>query len=128
MVTSNDYQLKLFNGDVGILFPDLETEGELRIFFPAEGGGFRKLLPGRLKGYETVYAMTIHKSQGSEFDHVAILLSDRLSEVLTKELLYTAITRAKKSVEIWGSKEVFNGALTRTTRRQSGLNDALCGQ
>jgi exodeoxyribonuclease V alpha subunit len=128
MVTANDYQLKLFNGDVGILFPDLETDGELRIFFPAEGGGFRKLLPGRLKGYETVYAMTIHKSQGSEFDHVAIILSDHLSEVLTKELLYTAITRAKKRIDIWGSKEVFTEALTRTSRRQSGLNDALCGQ
>lgn len=125
MVTSNDYQLKLFNGDVGILFPDFEAGGELRIFFPDEGGGFRKLLPGRLKDYETVYAMTIHKSQGSEFDDVAIILPDRLSDVLTKELVYTAVTRARRSVEIWGSEPVFTEALARTTRRESGLKDEL---
>lgn len=125
MVTSNDYQLKLFNGDVGILFPDQEADGELKVFFPSEGGGFRKLLPGRLKDYEMVYGMTIHKSQGSEFDHVAILLPDRLSEVLSRELLYTAITRARKSVEIWGREEVFTGALNRTIRRQSGLRCML---
>jgi exodeoxyribonuclease V alpha subunit len=125
MVTSNDYQLKLFNGDVGILFPDVETDGELKVFFPSGGGGFRKLLPGRLKDFETVYAMTVHKSQGSEFDDVAIILPDRLSDVLTRELLYTAITRARKSVEIWGSSSVFSEALSRTTRRESGLKDGV---
>jgi exodeoxyribonuclease V alpha subunit len=125
MVTSNDYQLKLFNGDVGILFPDPEAGGGIKVYFRVEGGGFRKLLPGRLKNYETVYAMTIHKSQGSEFDRVAIILPDLQSEVLTRELLYTAVTRAKKSVEIWGREEIFSEAMTRTVQRQSGLKGML---
>jgi exodeoxyribonuclease V alpha subunit len=125
MVTSNDYQLKLFNGDVGILFPDQDAGGQLRVYFPADGGGFRKLLPGRLKNYETVYAMTVHKSQGSEFDNVMVLLPDRPSKVVTRELVYTAITRAKKSVEIWGSEQALREALSRTFCRESGLRDML---
>ena len=128
MVTSNDYQLKLFNGDVGILFPDQDAGGQLRVYFPADDGGFRKLLPGRLKNYETVFAMTVHKSQGSEFDNVMVLLPDRPSKVVTRELVYTAITRAKKSVEIWGSEIALREAFSRTTRRESGLKDALSKQ
>lgn len=125
MITMNDYHLRLFNGDVGIVFPDQDAEKQLRVFFPADGGGYRKLLPGRLKNYETVYAMTVHKSQGSEFDHVVLLLPDRPSKVVTRELVYTAITRAKKSVEIWGTEQVFRNALSQTTRRESGLRDMI---
>lgn len=126
MVTGNDYQLHLYNGDVGIVFPDLDSGGQLRAYFPAEGGGFRKLLPGRLKECETVYAMTVHKSQGSEFDHVALLLPDGPSRVVTRELIYTAVTRAKKKVEIWGSEKGLRDALLQTVPRESGLKDALC--
>lgn len=125
MVTGNDYNLRLFNGDVGILYPDPRSGDELRVYFPAEGGGFRRLLPGRLKDYETVYAMTVHKSQGSEFDHVVLLLPDGPSKVVTRELVYTAITRAKKKVEIWGSEQALGDALLQTVRRESGLTDAL---
>lgn len=125
MVTSNDYHLRLFNGDIGILLPDPEAGAQLRVYFPTEKGTFRKLLPGRLSEWETAFAMTVHKSQGSEFEHVMILLPDRFSEVLTRELIYTAITRARKTVEIWGRKDVLAEALSRTTRRQSGLRDAL---
>ncbi|WP_051408816.1 exodeoxyribonuclease V subunit alpha [Syntrophorhabdus aromaticivorans] len=125
MVTSNDYQLRLFNGDIGILLPDPETGGQLRVYFPTEKGAFRKLLPGRLSEWETAFAMTVHKSQGSEFEHVMVLLPDRSSEVLTRELIYTAITRAKKTVELWGREDVLAEALGRRTRRQSGLRDAL---
>jgi exodeoxyribonuclease V alpha subunit len=125
MVTSNDYQLRLFNGDIGILFPDVEADGALKVFFPLEGGGFRKLLPGRLKSWETAYSITVHKSQGSEFDDVAIILPDRMADVLTRELLYTAITRAKKTVEIWGTEANFSEALSRTVRRESGLKDKV---
>lgn len=125
MITKNDYQLMLFNGDVGIVFPDVEKEGQLRVFFPAEGGRYRKILPGRLKNCETLYAMTVHKSQGSEFDHAVLLLPDRPSKVVTRELVYTAITRARKSVEIWGTEYVLRTALSQTTRRESGLRDIL---
>jgi exodeoxyribonuclease V alpha subunit len=123
MIVSNDYRLKLYNGDVGILFPD--DDESLRVFFPTEDGSFRMLGPGRLSAFETAYAITVHKSQGSEFDHVLLLLPDRYSEVVTRELVYTGITRARKKVEIWGREESFIEALSRQIRRESGLKDRL---
>jgi len=123
MILSNDYRLKLYNGDVGILFPDADES--LRAFFPTEEGSFRTILPGRLSAFETAYAITVHKSQGSEFDHVLLLLPDRYSEVVTRELVYTGITRAKKKVEIWGREETFIEAVSRQIRRESGLKDRL---
>jgi exodeoxyribonuclease V alpha subunit len=125
MVTANDYHLKLYNGDVGILFPDPGARGSLRAYFSAEDGRFRTILPTRLSAYETVYAMTVHKSQGSEFDHVLLLLPDRPSQVVTRELIYTAVTRAKRSVEIWGPEGVLYEAVAKRTERKSGLRDAL---
>jgi len=125
MINKNDYKLKLFNGDVGILFPDIENNGNLRAFFKAEEGQHRKILPARLSNFEPVYALTVHKSQGSEFDDIIVVLPDRSSDILTRELIYTAITRAKKGIEIWGNKEVFCEAVSRQTIRQSGLKEAL---
>lgn len=125
MVTENDYHLRLFNGDVGVAYPDDDAGGELRIHFPKEGGLFRKLHSSRLSAFETVYAMTVHKSQGSEFDHVLLMLPDSYSGVVTRELIYTALTRARKTVEIWGTEQVFAEALSQTTSRQSGLREAL---
>jgi exodeoxyribonuclease V alpha subunit len=96
LVTRNDYQLKLFNGDIGIAFPDTDAPGESAksVFFPSEGRQLRKVIPMRLPEHETVYAMTVHKSQGSEFDRVVIVLPDNQSPVLTREPV-TGITRAK---------------------------------
>jgi exodeoxyribonuclease V alpha subunit len=91
MVTRNDYHLNLMNGDVGLC---LSTARGLRVAF-AQGCTLRWVLPSRLDAVETVFAMTVHKSQGSEFDHVALLLPDKIAPVLTRELLYTGITRAK---------------------------------
>ena len=88
-------------------------------------GALRKVPPLRLPEHETVFAMTIHKSQGSEFDKVLLILPGRESPVLTRELLYTGITRAKESVLIWGTEEVVRFAISRATRRTSGLRDAL---
>jgi exodeoxyribonuclease V alpha subunit len=124
LVTANDYRLRLFNGDVGILLDDPET-ASLRVFFPSEEGAFRKILPGRLAACETAHAITVHKSQGSEFEHILVLLPDRHSEVVTRELIYTAITRARKRVEVWGRDEVFVEAVSSRTRRTSGLQDRL---
>jgi exodeoxyribonuclease V alpha subunit len=101
MITSNDYNLRLFNGDVGIVLEDPEGSHGLRAFFPTEEGAFRKFHPIRLPEHETVYAMTVHKSQGSEFDRVLLILPDRDFSILTRELIYTAVTRARKAVEIW---------------------------
>ena len=125
LITKNDYALQLFNGDMGILLPDSSVNNELRAFFPATDGTLKKFHPFRLPEHETVYAMTVHKSQGSEFDNVLLLLPDRESPVLTRELIYTAITRAKKSVEVWGSETVFRVAVSRYIERTSGLRDAL---
>ncbi len=125
MITSNDYNLKLFNGDVGITFPDHGSGGSLRVFFPAHDGGLRNFSPVRLPAHETVYAMTIHKSQGSEFDGILMLLPPQDSQILTRELIYTGITRAKKEAQIWADESVFVNAVSRRTDRKSGLRDRL---
>jgi len=129
LITENDYQLKVFNGDIGIVFPTESVGSSLDqsfwVYLPAEGGGFRRIPPLRLPGHETAYAMTVHKSQGSEFDRVLLILPPHPSEVLTRELIYTGITRARKRLEIWGNDEVIRWAISRRTERNSGLRDAL---
>jgi len=126
MITRNDYTLKLFNGDIGIVLPDAAS-GEPRAFFPGPENEVRKFLPLRLPEHQTAYALTVHKSQGSEFDRVLLVLPDRESPGLSRELLYTGITRARKSVELWFEEKVFRAALSRRVRRSSGLRDVLAG-
>jgi exodeoxyribonuclease V alpha subunit len=125
LITQNDYNLGLYNGDTGIVLPDPSAGGDLRAFFPSREGAFRRLHPLRLPEHETVYAMTVHKSQGSEFDRVLLMLPDRDSPVVTRELIYTAVTRARDRVEVWGHEDVFVGAVSRRIERTSGLRDAL---
>lgn len=123
LIVNNDYQLKLFNGDIGITFKDSET-GKLRIFFKKEGG-FRTISPYRLSNYETAYALTVHKSQGSEFNQVLLILPPEDNKILTKELLYTGITRAKRAVTLMVKKSVFIRAVNRSIERFSGLEFKL---
>jgi exodeoxyribonuclease V alpha subunit len=125
MITQNDYTLNLFNGEVGVILPDPDAGQELRAWFPGENGRWRKFPPPRLPAHETVYALTVHKSQGSEFDRVLLILPDRDAPVLTRELLYTGITRARKGVEIWGREAVFRAAVGRRIQRSSGLRETL---
>lgn len=125
MILRNDYHLRLFNGDIGIMLPDLKENGELRAFFRNSDGALRSLPPSALPEHETAYAMTVHKSQGSEFDSVLLILPDRDSPVLTRELLYTAVTRARNKVEIWGSESVIKNTVFRRIERTSGLRDIL---
>ena len=125
MITRNDYNLKLFNGDVGIVLPDSEMQNELQAFFPSSDGKIRKFSPLRLPKHENSYALTVHKSQGSEFDEILFILPNTLSPVLSRELIYTAITRAKKRVEIWGKEEIFQAAVSYRIERSSGLREAL---
>ena len=127
MITRNDYNLQLFNGDIGIALPSESAEGALRVFFPTAEGGMRAIHPTRLPEHETVYAMTIHKSQGSEFDEVVVLLPSESSPVVSRELLYTAVTRARARVEIWSSEAVLRDAVARRIRRTSGLRERLSG-
>jgi len=123
MVTRNDYHLQLMNGDVGQCLP---TANGLRVAFPDGKGGVRWVLPSRLDAVETVWAMTVHKSQGSEYGHVLLVLPERDAPVLTRELLYTGVTRAKSRLSWWAPNPsvLFNAVAQRVTR-SGGLADAL---
>jgi len=129
LVSRNDYQLKLFNGDIGIAWDDAprrETgRASLAVMFSTEGGALRRIVPSRLPEHETVYAMTVHKAQGSEFDRVLLILPDKDLAVLSRELLYTALTRARKRVEIWARREAIEACIAKRVTRHSGLRDAL---
>jgi exodeoxyribonuclease V alpha subunit len=127
MITRNDYHLRLFNGDVGITLPAPEADGRLRVYFPTAEGGMRSWPPFRLPEHETVFAMTVHKSQGSEFEDVLLVLGDEHSPVMTRELLYTGITRARARMTICGAEEAFKAAVGRRCQRSSGLREALWG-
>lgn len=127
LITENNYELGLFNGDVGIIMSDPESSGEVRAFFIGQNGEIRKFLPIRLPEHETVFAMTVHKSQGSEFDNVLFILPDTYVSVLTRELIYTAITRARNSIEIWGEMNIIEKGINQRIRRSSGLREALWG-
>jgi len=126
LITQNDYNLGLFNGDIGITLPDPNSaDDELFVYFPDASGGVKRFSTHRLCEHETVYAMTVHKSQGSEFDHVIVLLAEKDYPLLTRELVYTGLTRARKTVSIWGPESVLKTAITRKIERTSGLRDAL---
>lgn len=121
IVTRNDYQHRLVNGDVGLV---VARDGRPVVAFPA-GDGIRELGPAQLEEVETWWAMTIHKSQGSEFDRVVITLPPAPSPVLTRELVYTAVTRARRQVTVVASEESLRGALARPVARASGLAPRL---
>lgn len=128
LMTHNDYGLGLMNGDIGITLrlPERDDPRKqvLRVAFPRNdgSGGVRFVLPSRLNDVETVYAMTVHKSQGSEFVHTALILPEALNPVLTKELIYTGITRAKQWFSLIEPRQgVFEEALRRKVKRLSGL-------
>jgi exodeoxyribonuclease V alpha subunit len=128
LITQNDYQLQLFNGDVGVLLPDRKSEEnptQLWAWFIGKENRLRRFAPARLPQYETAYAMTVHKSQGSEFDRVLLILPDADTPVVTRELIYTGLTRARSQVELWWNEAVFAQAVTRRAERNSGLRDIL---
>ncbi|WP_343552360.1 exodeoxyribonuclease V subunit alpha [Pantoea sp.] len=126
MVTRNDNALGLFNGDIGItLFDD---EGLLKVFFPLPDGSIKAVQPSRLPTHDTAWAMTVHKSQGSEFDHTALVLPAQFLPVLTRELIYTAITRARKQLTLYSDESVFRRAVQLRTQRRSGLLERLGGE
>ena len=120
LVTRNSYRHKLFNGDVGICLPD--ASGTPLAWFPGEGSeGVRAFHPAALPAFESAFAMTVHKAQGSEFDEVWLQLPRTDSRVLSRELLYTGLTRARSTLHVAGSAEVIAAALGRHAGRVSGL-------
>jgi exodeoxyribonuclease V alpha subunit len=125
LVTENDHAIRLYNGDTGVVVgaPDsgrpvaaFERQGEVVTFSPS-----------RLAAVETVYAMTIHKSQGSQFATAAVVLPDPGSPILTRELLYTAVTRARTRLIVTGTEEAIRAAVARPIARASGLGERLWG-
>ncbi len=134
MVTRNDYSLGLTNGDVGICLRLPDEAGRMRLVvafmvhpIPGSSGGarVRQVLPSRLGEVTTTYAMTVHKSQGSEFEHTALILPAEANLLLTRELLYTGITRARRWFSLLGSQTVIAHASRQRTRRYSGLAERL---
>jgi exodeoxyribonuclease V alpha subunit len=141
MISRNDYELNLFNGDIGIAMMVAGNDGrqELRVCFVAadsnakfavdksvaEKSNVRQLLPTRLPDHETAFAMTVHKSQGSEFSDVSLVLPENHSPVISRELIYTAITRGKKSFSLYSNEEVLVAGVNSQIERASGLRDLL---
>jgi exodeoxyribonuclease V alpha subunit len=122
LVTRNDYAVALFNGDVGVCMP--AEDGRMRVWF-AGASGVRSVSPAKLPEHQTAWAMTVHKSQGSEFDRVVLVLPDRDSPLLTRELVYTAVTRARGDVAVFAPHAILRAAIARQTERVSGLRDLL---
>jgi len=122
MITRNDNQMQLYNGDIGIACHD-QSSGQLKVWFE-QAGELRALLPSRLPAHESVFAMTVHKSQGSEFTHVMFVLAQS-TKVVNRELIYTAITRAKARFSFLGLEKVLKRAVGLTTKRSSGLADRI---
>jgi exodeoxyribonuclease V alpha subunit len=131
MVTGNSYELGLFNGDTAVLM-ETGADGTVTAFFSDPAGGLRPLSPLRLPPWDPAFALTVHKSQGSEFERVVLILPERTSGgdggILGRELLYTAVTRARSRIEIWGTEETFLRAVERRVVRRSGLRDRLWPQ
>jgi exodeoxyribonuclease V alpha subunit len=122
LVTENDHGLRLYNGDTGVVVA--RADGRLRAVFDRPGG-LLEVSPTRLAAVETVHAMTVHKAQGSQFDALAVLLPDPGSPILTRELLYTAVTRARRRLIVVGTEAAVRAAIGRPVARASGLRDRL---
>lgn len=123
IVGRNDHRLGVYNGDVGVT---IAAEDGVVVGFEGAGAP-RRIHPGRLEAVETVHAMTIHRSQGSQFEHVIVVLPHAESPIVTRELLYTAVTRAAQRVTVVGSRATVEAAVTRPIARASGLRAALWG-
>lgn len=127
MITRNAPGQDLFNGDIGLTLPDPAADGALRVFFTTASGEARGISPLTLPAHETAFAMTVHKSQGSEFSRVVLILPGQRTTLLTRELLYTAVSRARDSLKIFGDQELFIAAAQERVVRTSGLREQLWG-
>jgi exodeoxyribonuclease V alpha subunit len=124
LVTRNDYELRLYNGDTGVIVsPDAPGASARAVFDTA--GGLMELAPSRLADVESLFATTVHKSQGSEFEVAALVLPEPDSQLLTRELIYTAITRARRAVIVVGTEDAVRAAVARPAGRATGLRELL---
>jgi exodeoxyribonuclease V alpha subunit len=121
LITNNDYETSLYNGDTGVV---VQTGNGLRAAF-ARGGAPTMIAPVRLDAVQSVHAMTVHRAQGSQFRTVSFIVPPPDSPLLTRELLYTAVTRATEKVLVLGTEEAIRRATLRPANRASGLRDRL---
>src|SRR5438132_5941358 len=124
MIVRKDYNVGLCNGDLGIVLPDASS-GELRVFFRGEDSDVLNFAPGRLPAHQPAFALTVYKSQGSEFRDALVILPERDAPVLTRELLYTGVTRVRETVEVWAKEHILRQTIERKIERSSGLRDRL---
>ena len=124
MIRENSYRHGLYNGDVGLVWVD--ADGNVRVWFDTDSGP-RAWLPAALPAHESAFALTVHKSQGSEFDDVLLVLPEKSVRVASRELVYTGITRARRSLTLWANETVLTDAIARRAQRWSGLADKLRG-
>lgn len=122
LVTQNSYRHGLYNGDVGIAWTD--PDGDLRVWFET-GEGLRAWRPAALPGHEDAFALTVHKAQGSEFDRILLALPEHGARVLSRELLYTGLTRCRREIVLWASEAALRAAIGRRAQRWSGLAERL---
>ncbi|MDA3977466.1 exodeoxyribonuclease V subunit alpha [Gallibacterium sp. AGMB14963] len=122
IVLQNDHNIRLFNGDIGLVLPD--SSGNLKVWFETEQG-FRDVLSSRVPSVEPAYVMTVHKSQGSEFEHTVLVLPQEYNSLLSKELIYTAITRAKRYFSVFCNENIWLMAVRNQTIRHSGLAEQI---
>ncbi|QIM63874.1 exodeoxyribonuclease V subunit alpha [Pasteurellaceae bacterium Orientalotternb1] len=124
LITENAPQLHIFSGDIGIILPD--EQGKIRVYFESEQDGkTHSLSASRIPNFEPAYVMTVHKSQGSEFVHTLLVTPLTISPVVTKELLYTAVTRAKQQFTLFGDEKSWKQGVKSEVQRQSGLSEQL---
>ncbi len=123
MISRNNSALGLFNGDIGMTLFD--ADGCLKVWFLLPDGSVKSVQPGRLPEHETAWAMTVHKSQGSEFSHAALVLPNYIAPIVTRELVYTAVTRARARLTVYTSEQVFIHAIRTPTQRRSGVVDRV---
>lgn len=128
IITRNEYSLDLYNGDMGISLPDPENPNTMKVWFERTDESLLGVLPGRIANCETVYALTIHKSQGTELGEILVVLPEQESLLVTRELLYTAVTRARERVQVSASRTVFECAVAGKIERHSGLGARLVGK
>jgi len=122
MIRENSYRHGLYNGDIGLCWRDAEVG--VRVWFDGDGGP-RSWLPAALPRHESAFALTVHKAQGSEFDEVLLAFPERGARVLSRELLYTGLTRARRKLTLWAGESVLADAIARRAQRWSGLADRL---
>ena len=123
IILQNDYALQLFNGDLGIAMPD--DKGRMLVWFAHADGQMRAVAAARLPAHETAFASTVHKAQGSEFQSVSVILPSRDNPLLTREMLYTAVTRARAQVTLYGDAALLAKAAATSSAREGGLGPRL---